>query len=55
MKKSLSIKVLCGLLCLLACSGCAQNATDFIAMSGYDAQGVRTGSVLNPPGTLTPY
>jgi uncharacterized lipoprotein len=52
--KSRWIKIV-GLLCLLTCAACSANSTQFVPISGYDSQGVRTGSVLPTPGTLTPY
>jgi len=55
MKVSFLIKGIVIIACVLACSACTPNATDFIQMSGYDADGARTGSVLPSPGTLTPY
>ncbi len=48
------LNILAGLLCMLACASCAPS-NSLMQISGYDADGVRTGSLIPSPGTLTPY
>jgi hypothetical protein len=55
MKKGKWIGRAAGLLCLLACGACAPDARDFMNISGYDADGARTGSYIPSAGTMTPY
>jgi len=50
-----TIRILLAAIGLLLCAACTPNANDFMHISGYDAQGARTGSVIPPPATMTPY
>ncbi len=50
-----ALKLIAGLGMLFATAACAPNADDFMRFSGYDAQGLRTGSVLPSGSMLTPY
>ena len=54
MVKSSVIRVLLGSVALLAVSACAPTTSEFV-VSGYDAQGSRTGTVIPSAMTLTPY
>jgi hypothetical protein len=43
------------LISLLALAACSPSPMGLIEVSGYDAQGTRTGSMLPALNTLTPY